>query len=269
MRFEKIFLLVDLRSIKGFRPFFVLLFIMAVFLFCKETVIVAEETGGLKDEKHVSCKTEQELAKERAAIRYPFVKEVKEEDPTLRKMRLKRLGLGTEDIKHEYSYLSSSLVNTYKDMFAPVRFMHSKHAASLNGNCAACHHYRPKDLDKPEIVACRSCHKDPFNPDYPERLGLKAAYHQQCMGCHKKMQKGPVDCLSCHRYNPTDHRDLVKLPDDPKLSQVTSECLRCHKKQGEEVLDSVHWLWRGPSRYTVNRQKEVKIGKGTIALNNF
>jgi hypothetical protein len=37
-----------------------------------------------------------------------------------------------------------------------------------------------------------------FNADHPERLGLKAAYHQQCMDCHKQMNKGPIDCIGCH-----------------------------------------------------------------------
>ena len=31
--------------------------------------------------------------------------------------------------------------------------------------------------------------QDAFNPDHPERLGLKAALHQQCTQCHKNNQK--------------------------------------------------------------------------------
>lgn len=106
---------------------------------------------------------------------------MKKEDPILRKIRLHNMGLNTEDIEHDYFVLSSPLVNTYEDMYEPVRFMHSKHAASLNNNCAASHHYRPQDPELPEIMPCRSCHQEPFQPEHPKRLGLKAAYHQQCI----------------------------------------------------------------------------------------
>jgi len=124
---------------------------------------------------------EQKLAEKKAEQSYPFIENVKKEDPILRKIRLHNMGLNTEDIEHDYFVLSSPLVNTYEDMYEPVRFMHSKHAASLNNNCAASHHYRPQDPELPEIMPCRSCHQEPFQPEHPKRLGLKAAYHQQCI----------------------------------------------------------------------------------------
>ncbi|NCD26690.1 MAG: tetrathionate reductase family octaheme c-type cytochrome, partial [Deltaproteobacteria bacterium] len=51
--------------------------------------------------------------------------------------------------------------------------------------------------------------------------------------------------------------------------QVTQECLRCHKKAGEDMIKSAHWLWKGPSPYTVERQKKVMSGKATDTMNNF
>lgn len=211
----------------------------------------------------------QERAKQRAKINYPLIKEVKEEDPTVRRMRLNEKGIGIEDIEHDYHLLSSPLVNTYKDKFGPVRFMHSKHAASLNGNCAACHHHRPADMQKPETMPCRSCHKEAFNAEYPDRPGLKGAYHLKCMGCHEKKANAPTDCQSCHQRNPVDHSKKVELPDNPKPSQVTEECLGCHEDEGREFSKSAHWLWKGPSEYTIHEQKEVDIGKGTVTLNSF
>jgi hypothetical protein len=35
------------------------------------------------------------------------------------------------------------------------------------------------------------------------------------------------------------------------------------------MLATSHWLWRGHSAYTLDRQKHVMHGKGTTAINNF
>jgi hypothetical protein len=51
--------------------------------------------------------------------------------------------------------------------------------------------------------------------------------------------------------------------------QVTQECLRCHDDAGRDMLASAHWLWRGPSRYTVEHRSNVGCGKGTLAFNNY
>ncbi len=100
-------------------------------------------------------------------------------------------------------------------------------------------------------------------------LGLKAAYHLRCLGCHREMDEGPLQCQGCHREKVPDHKELVKLPNEPKPTEVTKECLRCHEQAGQEVLSSAHWLWKGPSPYTVSHEKEVNCGKGTNVVNNF
>lgn len=217
-------------------------------------------------------------ALERAKEPRTFVAEVSTEDPKRRQLRFKELGLGVQDIKYPYMLLDSPLVNTFEDLYGPVRFMHSKHAARLDGNCALCHHVSPKGADAggqgkdarlSETVACRACHQEAFDPEHPERIGLKAAYHQQCMDCHKEMAMGPENCVGCHAKNVPDHKELVKLPDDPGPMEVTAECLRCHEKAGEDMIKSAHWLWKGPSPYTVDRQKKVMSGKATDTINNF
>ncbi|SKA91803.1 octaheme c-type cytochrome, tetrathionate reductase family [Paucidesulfovibrio gracilis DSM 16080] len=217
---------------------------------------------------------DQAKAMQRAAEPREFVANVRTEDPKLRQLRFKDLELGVKDIKFPYILLHSPLVNTFEDMYGPVRFMHSKHAASLDGNCALCHHVSPEGADASqdrlsETVACRACHRESFDPDHPERLGLKAAYHQQCMDCHERMNQGPEKCVGCHRNNVPDHKELVELPDNPTALQVTAECLRCHEKAGEDMIQSAHWLWKGPSPYTVDRQKKVMSGKATDTVNNF
>jgi cytochrome c553 len=51
--------------------------------------------------------------------------------------------------------------------------------------------------------------------------------------------------------------------------QVTAECLRCHEKAGNDMIKSAHWLWKGPSPYTLKHRKSVQIGKSEKTLNNF
>jgi len=212
---------------------------------------------------------DQAAAIELARKEYPYVADVLIEDLPLRQQRLRSLGIGVKDIKNSYILLDSPYVNTYENEYKPVRFMHAKHAASMKGDCTACHHYRPADEKALEVVGCRSCHQDQFTQKDKERVGLKAAYHIQCMTCHEKMKKGPVSCDGCHAKRSTDHKELVKLSDNPEPSEVTAECLRCHKDAGQAMLTSAHWLWRGPSPYTAEHRKSVMSGKGTTALNNF
>jgi hypothetical protein len=211
---------------------------------------------------------DQEAAKRRSQEVVPFVEAVMDECRLCRQQRLRDKGLGVNDQSESYFLLDSPIIRKTEDHYGPVRFMHAKHASETK-DCALCHHYRPLDASASETTRCSACHQQPFQKDHPERLGLKAAYHQQCMGCHQKMNKGPVDCAGCHRKNVPDHKDLIQLADNPEPSQVTAECLRCHRPAGEDMLKSAHWLWKGPSSYTLEHRKEVQLGKATLATNNF
>lgn len=106
--------------------------------------------------------------------------------------------------------------------FAPVLFDHASHV-DMVGDCGECHHHTAgtasKDPDcmrchdsggSGERVACRDCHAaQPFSADHlkttmedrkryhRDPLGLKGAYHRNCMGCHEA-GGGPTGCLDCH-----------------------------------------------------------------------
>lgn len=215
---------------------------------------------------------DQEEALKRAGTVPELIKDVVIESPGQRKIRLGKDAPGLIDMKYRYSVLDSPLLKNpeepFDDLYAPVRFMHAKHAADI-GDCTACHHYRPAGDDYPETVRCSACHQKPFNEELIGRPGLKAAYHQQCMGCHAEKDKGPTACVDCHAKNTPDHRELVNLPDNPDPLQVTAECLRCHDKAGEDMLKAAHWRWQGPSPYTVGAEKRVDLGKATNTINNF
>jgi len=211
---------------------------------------------------------DQEAAKKRAEEVVPFVEAVRDECRLCRQQRLRDQGLGVKDQSHSYFLLDSPIIRQTEDHYGPVRFMHAKHAVVVK-DCALCHHYRPLDEAASETVRCSACHQQPFQKDHLERIGLKAAYHQQCVNCHREMNKGPIDCVGCHTKNSPDHKEKIKLATNPEPSQVTAECLRCHQQAGEDMLKTAHWLWKGPSPYTMDHRKEVDLGKATIATNNF
>lgn len=100
--------------------------------------------------------------------------------------------------------------------YEPCVFNHKSHVISLmeriQGNalagafhtgpgtvCVTCHHNSPASTTPP---ACASCHTRTIDPANPQRPALMAAYHLQCMSCHKDMQVARprnTDCTTCHK----------------------------------------------------------------------
>jgi octaheme c-type cytochrome (tetrathionate reductase family) len=212
----------------------------------------------------------QEEAKKWAGKIIPMVKSVRKETRLERRNRLKKSGKipRLDDLKNRYFYMDSPIIKKTEDSYLPVRFMHAKHAVLVN-DCFTCHHYRPDNPKAKETTRCSACHQDSFNSKFPDRTGLKAAYHRQCIDCHREKKKGPVDCLGCHEKNAPLHKDLIRVEEDPDPEDVTIDCLRCHDQQAEELLSSSHWLWKGPSPFTEGHEKKINSGKATNTINNF
>lgn len=210
----------------------------------------------------------QKGAEQHSAEMVPLVKEVLMETPAQRRSRLGDNMPVLEDMDHTYFLMNNPIIKNGENLFGTVRFMHKKHAGFLK-DCFTCHHHRPADLKASETTRCSACHQKPFNPELPGRIGLKGAHHRQCMGCHKKWNIGPVGCTECHPKNVPDHNQLVKLSGNPAPTEVTKECLRCHEAQGEQMLTSTHWLWKGPSSFSEGYEKRIDLGKAGKTVNNF
>ena len=79
-------------------------------------------------------------------------------------------------------------------------FAHDQHNEKAGiDDCAACHHGKDAQgrQDKEDISAgipCADCHAGAEKQVTP----LMRAYHQQCIGCHTQMAKGPTHCAGCH-----------------------------------------------------------------------
>lgn len=64
--------------------------------------------------------------------------------------------------------------------------------------CQGCHHNSPAAKQPPR---CGNCHGKPFDAREPNRPALQAAFHQECMGCHKALGVKPfaTACTECHK----------------------------------------------------------------------
>lgn len=116
----------------------------------------------------------------------------------------------TEDIPEKV--VIKSMVNEYEESVMPHRKIVMKLVENIKDSkmsgvfhadpgtlCQACHHNSPASKKPPK---CVNCHGQGFDSKQPARPGLKAAYHGQCMGCHKSMAlKKPLntDCVGCHK----------------------------------------------------------------------
>ncbi len=84
-----------------------------------------------------------------------------------------------------------------------VTFNHQQHSKALKIACVTCHHTaKDKKSKKDAYKPCASCHtgkKSGKKPGCAEMSAKKNPYHMQCVGCHKKLKKGPRRCKQCHK----------------------------------------------------------------------
>ena len=160
----------------------------------------------------------------------------------------------TIKLKERPIYLSVS--DLFKDIERPpVQFYHGKHADALKQKgCNVCH---PADQEGNLVYTY------PKVRDKKSKKSLMNSYHDDCIGCHKKLAKegkktGPVTCGECHvRENTEKAREEAPWPDagfDYYLHHVHADaaggdcgvchhtgdmtsCRDCHgEKEGGDVL---------------------------------
>jgi octaheme c-type cytochrome (tetrathionate reductase family) len=119
--------------------------------------------------------------------------------------------------------------------------------------------------------SCARCHNLPNEADAPARLGLKGAYHRQCISCHERHMQpapAPTECDSCHHPWTPDHSRLVQLPVRPSPQEVTRSCLSCHTRVGEDLLATAHWNWKGQSPTLAGYQHRTDVSL-QLMVNNY
>ncbi len=197
--------------------------------------------------------------------------------------------------------LDSRVLNDRSDDYEPVGFSHRIHDELVEGDCGVCHHRYSRDekdrigediktlhaaMDIKTGGPCSACHDDMAQnppqrcihchglsnePDDPSRIGLKGAYHRQCIGCHERQLKpapAPTECASCHHPWIPDHSILVVFQGRPSPQDVTRTCLGCHPKVGQDLLKTAHWNWKGQSPTLAGYEHRTDVSL-TLMVNNY
>jgi len=88
------------------------------------------------------------------------------------------------------------ILNRLEELYLSVPFDHRSHAdmADMMDGCAMCHHHTPEGAAHP---ACDTCHDTSPKGDDIRNPNLKAAFHRQCMSCHREWS-GTTHCTACH-----------------------------------------------------------------------
>jgi hypothetical protein len=86
-------------------------------------------------------------------------------------------------------------IDVLANKYQPAAFSHKIHAqmSEMSGGCEGCHHYNTSG----PILSCSSCHSVERKRTDLSKPDLQAAYHRQCISCHKEWS-GSSDCNSCH-----------------------------------------------------------------------
>jgi octaheme c-type cytochrome (tetrathionate reductase family) len=199
-----------------------------------------------------------------------------------------------------YYRLSSAVLNATADDYEPVLFAHRIHDGLTQGDCGVCHHRQGMaegdrvgvdlkelhdgmglklggpcaachdDMAKNPPQSCARCHGLANEADAPSRIGLKGAYHRQCIGCHERQLTPaftPTACASCHHPWTPDHTALVAFTGKPTPQEVTRNCLSCHPRVGQDVLKTAHWNWKGGSPTLKGYEHRIDVSL-TMMVNN-
>lgn len=88
------------------------------------------------------------------------------------------------------------ILDELEELYLPVPFDHRGHAemTMMTDGCRVCHHHSPEGSEHPE---CKSCHEISVQREDMRKPSLKAAYHRQCMNCHREWS-GETKCVLCH-----------------------------------------------------------------------
>ncbi len=117
--------------------------------------------------------------------------------------------------------------------YMPVVFYHRAHAqmSEMSGGCATCHHYNTSGPIQP----CKNCHQAERKRDDISKPDLEAAYHRQCINCHREWSH-ENSCTSCHELKTGNAaaRQLVSK-DHPKLKVPEKVVYETLSRKGKYV----------------------------------
>lgn len=107
------------------------------------------------------------------------------------------------------------VIDEMSDIYSGVVFSHKMHAemSEMSNGCSGCHHYNTIG----PVMKCTRCHDTVRARENVSIPDMKAAFHRQCMTCHKQWS-GVNGCnTQCHkRKGPDEKAYIQKLVNDVK-----------------------------------------------------
>lgn len=177
------------------------------------------------------------------------------------------------------------LMDNLSKRYGPVVFSHKLHSqmSEMSHGCTGCHHYNTTG----PVLNCKKCHEEKRYRKDITKPDLEAAYHRQCMNCHRQWSR-TTDCNACHLPKGpegTAKKDeeikritTLKHPDIPKpdkmVYQTNAEkgkivtffhsdhsekfnikCTSCHKDENCTKCHDANIIKANPKHY--NETKKV------------
>ncbi len=101
------------------------------------------------------------------------------------------------------------IMDNFKDMednYEPVKFSHRAHSemSIMSGGCEMCHHYNPPG----RVASCQDCHEPNRLREDLRKPDLKAAYHRDCIQCHK-IWNPKISCVDCHAEKNSEQNEEI------------------------------------------------------------
>jgi len=177
------------------------------------------------------------------------------------------------------------IMDNISKRYGPVVFSHKLHAqmSEMSHGCIGCHHYNTTG----PVLGCDKCHEQNRLRQDVSKPDQEAAYHRQCMNCHRQWSRS-TDCNQCHlpkgpvgmakkdeeikRINTLKHPEVakpIKLVYETKSAKgkfvtffheehnktFNIACMKCHKDENCLKCHDVKIMASNPKQYDAHVTK--------------
>jgi hypothetical protein len=113
------------------------------------------------------------------------------------------------------------VINEMSENYSGVVFSHKIHSqmSEMSIGCTGCHHYNTTG----PVLSCKECHEKKRTRDDVAVPDLMAAYHRQCMSCHKQWSHENGCGTQCHAIKGSENTAVKQQNISNKTHPVLTE----------------------------------------------
>ncbi|MCX6163383.1 MAG: cytochrome c3 family protein [Ignavibacteriae bacterium] len=113
------------------------------------------------------------------------------------------------------------VIDEMSENYTGVIFSHRIHSqmSEMSTGCGDCHHYNTSG----PVLNCRECHEKNRTREDVSVPDLKAAYHRQCLTCHKEWSHENGCSSLCHLRKTPENEKLIKKDYSGKVHPKRTE----------------------------------------------